>query len=111
MTISLLKLINKIIELPLILPGSDIASVAKNKLIAHQQQSYVQLYSRGKLELMSYALIIALSLTYAKVTSVDRFWDILREYFRNIEPNQLYGRGELYHTFTMSQYELMIEKQ
>jgi hypothetical protein len=70
------------------LPGSDIASVAKHKLIG-QQQSYVQLYSKGKLELISTALIIALSMTYAKVTSVDRFWDILREYFRNIEPNQL----------------------
>ena len=84
--------------------------MAKHKLIG-QQQSYVQLYSKGKLELISTALIIALSMTYAKVTSVDRFWDILREYFRNIEPNQLQGRGELYHSFIMSQYEAIIEKQ
>jgi len=43
------------------------------------------MYSKGKLELITNALIIAISLTYFKVTTVDRFWDILREYFRNID--------------------------
>jgi hypothetical protein len=68
------------------------------------------MYSKGKLELITNALIIAISLTYFKVSTVDRFWDILREYFRNIDQKQVMYRSALYHAFISMHYESLIEK-
>jgi hypothetical protein len=57
------------------------------------------------------AFIIALSFTYAKLTNVDRFWDVLSEHINGIEPQHTAGRGELYQAFISSNFEALIDKQ
>jgi hypothetical protein len=68
------------------------------------------LYSKGRLLLILNALIIALSITYAKVTNVDRFWDVLSEHFNSIDHQQTAGRGELFQAFIGSNFEALIDK-
>ena len=57
------------------------------------------------------AFIIALSFTYAKLTNVDRFWDVLSEHINGIDPQHTAGRGELYHAFITSNFEALVDKQ
>ena len=57
------------------------------------------------------AFIIALSITYTKVTNVDRFWDVLSEHLKGIDLQHTAGRGELYHAFKGSNFEALIDKQ
>ena len=46
-----------------------------------KQSAYVQTYSKGKLELVLYSIIIALNTTFACVTKAGKFWDLIREIF------------------------------
>lgn len=77
-------------------------------MVKKQQLSvYVQTYSKGKLELILYATIIALNTTYACVTKAGRFWDLVREIFSDSRVDE---KNQLYIGFVSSNYEQIIEK-